>query len=51
MPRQLWGEFVEEDKVIKDEDNKMIPLGAKRIKLTEMQNQPPMEANKKYEFQ
>ncbi|KAI8125561.1 hypothetical protein FF38_02323 [Lucilia cuprina] len=46
MPRQLWGEFIEEDKSLKDDDNKMIPLGAKRIKLTEMQHQQPTEAIK-----
>lgn len=46
MPRQLWGEFVE-DKSQQDENNKMIPLGAKRLKLTEMQSQLPTEVNKK----
>lgn len=48
MPRKLWGEFVEEDNSEQLENSKMIPLGAKRIKLTEMQNQQPMEASKKY---
>lgn len=47
MPRQLWGEFVEDDKSQLNEESKMIPLGAKRIKLSEVQNQQPMEVNKK----
>lgn len=48
MPRNLWGEFNEDDKTLQnDDDNKMIPLGAKRIKLTEMQNHLPMEINKR----
>ncbi|KAM7349390.1 spt7 isoform 2-T3 [Cochliomyia hominivorax] len=45
MPRQLWGEFVD-DKSQQDEESKMIPLGAKRIKLNEVQSQLPVEVNK-----
>lgn len=47
MPRQLWGEFVEEEKVSQNEESKTIPLGAKRMKLTEIQSQQPAEVNKR----
>lgn len=46
MPRELWGEFID-DENISNEERKIIPLGAKRIKLTEIQTRKPQEEQKK----
>lgn len=46
MPRNLWGEEMQKQ-APPNELNKMVPVSAKRMKLSEVQNQLPIEINKK----
>ncbi|XP_075155752.1 spt7 [Haematobia irritans] len=46
MPRSLWGEFTEDEKPQQNDVSKMVPVSAKRLKLSEVQNQMPVEVSK-----